>query len=194
VEFEVLQLCKWNFTFFGGKMSYFIGATAFLLSTVLISTASTAQTVSPFVLEWYNFGETIGEYKSEDHPGATFVLEIFANSCGACNANAVNVEALAEEFKDNPKVQVLDVGIAQQPRELRAWIERHAPKHPVVQGKRSLMLELGGITSTPTAVILNCKLEVIHKTSGRWTPAVAEKLREVIQASLMDASCGIDEP
>lgn len=154
------------------------------LAIGLSSSASFAASLQPFNLPWKNTNPRDAVYKSSDHPNAVFVLEFFANFCGACNENAENVDALKTAYQNNDRVQVLDVSLDSQEREIQAWIQHHSPNHPVVQDTgRGLWRQLNE-QYIPTAVVLDCKGEIKWRHTGTWERSDIEEIKNVVDGLL----------
>lgn len=150
-----------------------------------------AQEVSvlPFELVQMNHETTGTTYKTTDHPNGVFVLEFFANFCGPCNSNAAAVDTLAEEYIDEPRVQVLDVGLDTRVTEYTRWIERHEPNHPVLNAGDKVLWRKLGYRYIPQAVVVDCKGEVRYAPpAGTWSATVKQKIRETVD-TLLTESC-----
>lgn len=168
----------------------------FAVSSLFVSSFAFGVTM-PFELPWMNH-ETAGTtYKSADHPQAVYVLEFFANFCGACNDNAPTVDRYVEKYKDQPNVQVLDTGVDKSATEYASWISRHKPNHPVLNG-RLLWDELKavyGFRFIPQAVVMNCKGEVLYvPEAGTWSLSVTKEMDRVIAEELAKDTCKPEEP
>jgi peroxiredoxin len=123
---------------------------AFLVSSV-------AWAVDAFELQQMN-GENIGQmYRSVDHEDAVFVFEAYFNLCPYCHENAPLVKRLAEEFKDEPRVQVIDLGRDCRDSDYRSWISRHQPKHPVLKDCNRVVLSQLNVSAFPTTAVIDCK-------------------------------------
>ncbi len=171
-----------------------IGLRPFALATVasaltIASAAHAATKLTPFSLPWKNAPESGAELRSADHPNAVYVFEVFQNSCGGCNDNAPNVDALSASFEGQGDVQVLDVGIGQTDADFAQWIAHHAPNHPVVAGNRALMRQLG-VQSTPSVYVIDCNLNVVYENGGFWSVPFRPQLRQVVADTLASQHCG----
>jgi peroxiredoxin len=144
---------------------------------ILLILSSTAFAVSPFSLSDMNSGTM---YKSSDYVNNVFVLDFYQYNCGYCHENVPNMHNIAEEFKEHARVQILDVGIDTRDDLYRQWIARHKPTYPVLKdSSRSLAREIG-LRGTPTTVVLDCNLEVVHRVVGRMSVAQREELKRVV--------------
>lgn len=140
--------------------------------------------VTPFSLPQMNASPVGSLYKMADHPNAIFVMESYFLDCSYCNENAPNVDQLVEEYKADPRVQVLDVGVDKDLVQYQEWIERHDPNHPVLNdGKMSLTKQLG-TTSYPSTYVVNSKGQILYRTRGVWSASTKTKIRQTINTAL----------
>ncbi len=145
-----------------------------------LSFAQAALAVGPFELRWMNSEESGATYKSADHPNGIFVVEAYFLNCPYCHQNAPQVDALAEEYADNERVQVLDVGVDRKDADYESWISQHNPNHPVLNdGGRKLISQLG-TSGYPSTYVIDCKGTVVYKTSGTWNSAKKDAIKKAI--------------
>lgn len=155
------------------------------VAIVLLISSLGIAAIKPFSLPQMNPQGPL--YQSSDHPDSVFVIENYFIDCPYCNDNAENVDALAEEYKENARVQVLDVGIDRTVAQYEEWIRRHNPNHPVLNdGARKLTRQLG-TSHYPTAYVVNSSGEVLLKTTGVWSTATKAKIRGAIETALESA-------
>jgi hypothetical protein len=122
--------------------------------------------VAPFSLKQMN-GDNVGQmYNSSSHPNGVFLLEGFFNGCPYCHDNAPLIDEIAEAFKDEPRVQVLDIGRDCRESDYRSWIARHNPNHPVLRDCDQLLLSQLGISGYPTSVIADCSGKEVYRKVG----------------------------
>jgi peroxiredoxin len=139
-----------------------------LVLFLFVSASAMATTVTSFTLPWMNSNPTGGTYKSTDHPNGIFVVEAYFLNCPYCNDNAANVDALADQYAGNPRVQFLDVGIDTADSSYTEWINRHHPTYPVLKdAKRTLIGQLG-TEGYPSTYVIDCKGNVVAQTEGEW--------------------------
>jgi hypothetical protein len=167
------------------SMIQMVAASAMALGLASVASAQ----VDAFELAWKNGPTRDATFATADYPDSVFVLELYQNSCSACNRNAPNVDELAAEYAGNDKVQVADVGVAQNEREFQNWISRHQPNHPVLAGRRTVVQQLG-LQGTPTTVVLDCGLNIVYRNAGVWSAQVKRQLRSVIDSTLATQECG----
>ncbi len=154
-------------------------ATALMM---VMSTMTKAATIDPFELVDMNQARTL--YKSADHKNSVFVLEFYQYNCGPCQSNAINIHKLHDEYKDYPRVQILDVGIDPSDSLYQRWIAMQGPKYPVLNdGRRSLSRKIS-LEATPTTLVVDCNMNEIHRIVGTWEAADAAKVRELIEQQL----------
>lgn len=141
-----------------------------------------------FDLPWMNSNEPGATYKTSEFPGSVFVLETYFLGCPYCNDNAPNVDALAEEYAVDQRVQVLDVGIDTQDWQYEEWIRRHRPNHPVVKDVGRKIVKQLGTRAYPSVYVVDCNGEVTYKYEGAWNSSVKSQIRAKIK-SLLDGQC-----
>jgi cytochrome c biogenesis protein CcmG/thiol:disulfide interchange protein DsbE len=156
------------------------------LAAVLALSSTSAFAISPFELPWVNNPARDTIYKTSDHANGVFVLEFFANFCGACNENAPNVDALAEHYADEPRVLVLDMAIDTNDREIAAWIARHQPNHPVLKDVGRAVWREVATQYIPTVVITDCNGVEKYRYTGAWTSSVKATIKSKIDALLAE--------
>ena len=130
-------------------------------------------------------GENVGEvYKSADHPGAVFVFEAYFNRCPYCHENAPIIDELAAAFKDESRVQVIDLGRDCRDSDYRSWIIRHNPNHPVLKDCNQQLLGPMGVSAFPTTVIYDCRGNEVFRNVGTMDRGVYDRAVASIQAAL----------
>ncbi len=122
--------------------------------------------------------EKTGEfYSSVAHPGAVFVLEMYFNGCHYCNENAPNVARLVEEFKDNPKVQILDVSVDCSEGDYDSWISKHDPAEPVLNDCAGSVNDALGVSSYPTTIVFAPNGQQAMRGSGVWSDSTYDRIK-----------------
>lgn len=128
-------------------------------------------------------------FNSKNHPNGVFALEAYFLGCPYCNYNAENVDELADLYKGNDNVHVLDVGYDCRQSQYSGWINKHKPNHLVLNdcGGQKLLRRLG-VSSYPTFIILDCRGDEIYRTSGVWNAAKKAVIKSKIDAALESCS------
>lgn len=116
--------------------------------------------------------------------GQVYVVEAYFNTCPYCNYNAPNVDSLAESYKSDLRVHVLDVGIDKQDSDYQSWIRKHNPNHPVLKDSKRQLVGRLGTTSYPSTYVIDCLGNVAYKTVGEWSGATQNKIKDAIEKSL----------
>lgn len=158
-----------------------------LLSTalLLISGSTVAATIPTNLSFPLKNGGTVKTYNMADHPNSVFVFEAYQNFCGECNNNAANVEKLATDYKNNPRVQVLDSSLDTQEIYFKQWIQKHQPNHPVIADTGRRVFDAFKVDSViPQVFIVNCKGELAGTHIGAWDAALAAQIRGEINEAL----------
>jgi hypothetical protein len=160
-----------------------------LLLAAFIGISSTsafaASTISPFNLPWVNNPARDTIYKTTDHADGVYVLEFFANFCGACNENAENVDEMAADYADQARVQVLDMSLDTSDREIATWISHHQPNHPVLKGARTAWGQVGS-QYIPTMLVTDCHGVEKFRYTGVWDSATKATIKAKIDALLAE--------
>ena len=142
-----------------------------------------AHAVSAFELPWMN-ADTNATYKSADFADGIFVVEAYFLGCHYCNENAPNVNALAEQFSGDTRVQVLDVGVDRKDSDYETWITKHEPNHPVLKDAQRKLIGQLGTTGYPSTYVINSEGKVVYKTSGVWNSAKKAAIVKAIEGLL----------
>lgn len=159
--------------------------TGIVAATGLFASSALASKIAPSSFPWMNAGQAGTSYNMADHPNAVFVFEAFSLSCSWCNKNAPNVDALASKFKDNSRVQVIDLGLDTSDSNYTRWISTHKPNHPVVKdvGRKvynALQVENG----IPQVFIVNCRGEREDVVVGYWGDAEKAQVEAAVNRAL----------
>jgi len=134
---------------------------------------------------WKNGDSAGAVYKMSDHPNGVFVFEVFSLSCSWCNANAEQVDLFAEEYRENARVQVLDLGLDADNNSYQRWIGSHRPNHPVVQDvNRAVWNKLKRQDGIPQTFVVDCRGELVGSTIGYWGDAEKQSLRRMVTTAL----------
>ncbi|MBI4405008.1 MAG: TlpA family protein disulfide reductase [Deltaproteobacteria bacterium] len=155
-----------------------------LFAMILFCTSALA--IKPFSLPWKNNPQPDAIYNMADHPNGIFVMEFFANFCGPCNMNAANVDELAYDYKDEARVQVLDTALDSDENEIKTWIAKHNPNHPVVKDvNREIWRQVGG-QYIPTMIVTDCHGTIQFQYTGTWGESIKQQIRSVIDGLLQE--------
>lgn len=123
-------------------------------------------------------------YSSAEHANGVFLVEAYFNTCPYCNQNAENVNDLADDYKANERVQVLDVGIDKNDSDYKSWVNKHQPNHPVLMDPRKELIRKLGTSGYPSTYVIGCDGEVIYETSGVWSSAKKQRIHEAVESGL----------
>ncbi len=161
-----------------------------LCTVVLLMAAGIAQAadVSSFELRWMNHEDRTTMYKSSDHPNGIFVVETYFLGCPYCNDNASAVDALAADYADQERVQVVDVSRDCRDIDYNEWIRRHNPNHPVLNDCSRKLIGALGTRSYPTTYILDCTGKVVYQSVGAWNSNTKRAIRAKID-QLLQQDC-----
>ena len=124
-------------------------------------------------------------YRMADHPNSVWVFESYRLSCVYCNQNAPNVDKLANDYKDNPRVQVLDAGLDTGDAEYIEWNRRHKPNHPVIQDVGYKVFKAFRVENAiPQVFVVDCKGNLVGSAMGAWGPTESAAIRGYINKAL----------
>ncbi len=138
-------------------------------------------------MPWANNNER-EVFNFSEHTNGVFVVEGYFYSCPYCQDNAKNVNDLAEEYRDETRVTVLDVAhVRDNSSKIRAWIRKHNPNHPVVSDQVGLLGALG-ISRFPTVKVINCEGDILYTGTGVWNSSKKRAIKSAIETGL-DTQC-----
>jgi thioredoxin-related protein len=120
------------------------------------------------------------EYRSTDFDGSAFVIEFYFNGCTYCNQNAGNVKRLYEEFKENPKVQVIEITSDCQSWQHQDWLDRHDPQGPVLNGCNHNIFRRLGVSRFPTTIVFAPNKREAMRGTGVWSPANYQRIKNYL--------------
>jgi peroxiredoxin len=123
-------------------------------------------------------------FSTDSIKNGVVVVEAYFNTCPYCNMNAPAVAALADSYKDNSRVVVLDVGIDRNDSDYSNWIAKHHPNHPVLKDSQRQLVKKLGTTSYPSTYVLNCHGDIVAKTVGQWSQTEQATIQEGIKTAL----------
>lgn len=144
----------------------------------------------PFSLPWMNAPKAGTVFESTAHPAGIFVVEAYFNTCPYCNTNAPNVDSLVEKYSNEPRVQVVDVGIDPKESDYSSWISKHKPNHPVLKDNTRKLIGKLGTTGYPSTYVIDCRGNVVKKTSGEWDSGMRQEIMSAID-SLLKQECAL---
>lgn len=158
---------------------------SFVAGLCLFASSAFASKIAPMSFPWMNGPQSGATWNMADHSNGVFVFEAFSLNCSWCNKNAVNVDAIANKFKDNARVNVIDLGLDSSDSSYTRWIQTHKPNHPVVKdvGRKvynALQVENG----IPQVFIVNCRGELEDVVVGYWESAEKAQVERAINKAL----------
>ena len=151
-----------------------------LMLSFALTLSAMASAVTPFKLQWMNHATPGTLYESTQHSNGVFVVEAYFLGCPHCNNNAPNVNDLAESFVNEPRVQVLDVGIDRSDSQYLTWIKKHNPNHPVLKDAQRTLISQLGTSGYPSTYVIDCQGAVKYQTSGEWSPSTTRAIKTAV--------------
>lgn len=155
-----------------------------IVATCCFSLAHADSVTMPFSLPWMNAANSPATYSSADHADGVFVVENYFLGCPYCNDNASNVNDLAGKYLNQPRVQVLDVGVDTDDSDYAEWISDHTPNHPVLNDGNMTLTGQLGTSGYPSTYVIDCKGNVVYSHSGEWDSGDESKIAQAIDAQL----------
>lgn len=157
------------------------------LFIAFVLVCQSAMSVTHFELPRMNGeGPNSSTYQSNQYEGAVYVIEAFFLGCPYCNDNAPKVNSLQQYFKNDERVQILDVGIDKANSSYTEWIRRHNPTHPVLKDANKVLIRQLGTSVYPSTYVLDKQLKVVFKTTGVWNAKVESQIRDAVERALKD--------
>ena len=152
----------------------------YFLGLLALATSATCFGISPFQLPWMNHPTPGTLYSSATRPDTVYLLEPYFLNCPYCHQNAPHVEEMAKAFANEPRVQVLDIGIDRLDSQYKTWIAMHRPNHPVLKDDKRAVVRQLGTTSYPSSYVVDCKGAVRYSTSSVWSMTTEAAIKNVI--------------
>lgn len=122
-----------------------------------------------------------GMYDSAAYIGKPMVIEFYFNGCPYCDTNVPNFERMVSA--NHPaKAQVISISPDEDRSDYDAWIRRHRPTTPVLNGSANdgEVIRFFGVSGYPTVVVLDKNHNMIYKKSGVWSQATSAHIQRLI--------------
>lgn len=144
-----------------------------LLSIFGCVPAHAATPVVDFTVPVMN-GEPDQQYNSAN--GKPILIEFYFNDCPACNNNAANVKAIANDF-NNEVTHVVEFSYDCEASDYSSWIRRHTPTAFVLYGCDHGIFDELNVHSFPTTIILDANRNVVARYVGTWSSRTKTEIR-----------------
>ena len=152
---------------------------------VLMSAPAFGQQIEPTDFPWFNGPTRDAIYRMSENPNAVHVFEAFTLSCSWCNRNAPQVQAMADEYADNERVQFIDLGLDSNDRNIQRWVAEHEPTYPVVKDvDRQIWNILRQSNGVPQTFVVDCNGQMVDATIGYWGSSEKATIRAAIAEGL----------
>ena len=122
--------------------------------------------------------------------GPVTMLHFWVNWCPHCRSDAPKVQALYNQFRDNPNVQLLTVNLDDDRKVVERFIKEHQVTYPVILAAEQAAAPDGidlpalyQITGFPVTYLIDAKGIVRHKVSGSFVES-GQDLGALISALL----------
>lgn len=118
--------------------------------------------------------------------GLPTVLYYFSPTCGWCNRNWKNLEALAASAEGRYRVVALT-----SDRDMKTYIAKHNLAVEVLEGLGVETLEAYRFTVTPHTVVVDATGLVTHEWRGAFRNGIADKIEDLFGLVLPGVSPGV---
>jgi cytochrome c biogenesis protein CcmG/thiol:disulfide interchange protein DsbE len=108
-------------------------------------------------------GKTI---KLSDFKGKVVIIDFWATWCPPCRKGIPDLISIQNEFKSDVVIIGISLDGAQTIKEVPGFIKDYAINYPVVYGDENVIKAYGGITSIPTAFVIDKKGNVADMHVG----------------------------
>jgi cytochrome c biogenesis protein CcmG/thiol:disulfide interchange protein DsbE len=108
-------------------------------------------------------GKTI---KLSDYKGKVVIIDFWATWCPPCRKGIPDLISIQNEFKSDVVIIGISLDGAQTIKEVPGFIKDYAINYPVVYGDENVIKAYGGITSIPTAFVIDKKGNVADMHVG----------------------------
>ncbi len=157
-------------------LSFVLGSTLHL--NFAHSKVKEGQKMPSFALEYVT---KKGQLKSSVLKGKVVLLDFWASWCGPCKKSFPFYKELYKKYaKKKGKLQFVIVGVNvdESKKEARVFLKSTPVKFPIVFDKEKKLVEKVGVTTMPTALIVDKKGKIheIHKGFREGDEANIEKL------------------
>lgn len=158
----------------------------YILGLLVLVTSASSFGLSAFQLPQMNHATPGTMYDSAARKGSVFLIEAYFDGCHYCNENAPNVDDMAQSFANEPRVQVLDIGIDRMDSQYKNWISKHKPNHPVLKDDKRQVIRQLGTQGYPSTYVVDCRGKVLYSGSGVWDMSSEAQMKDKISNALKD--------
>jgi thiol-disulfide isomerase/thioredoxin len=133
------------------------------------------QPASTFKLDMLN-GEP---FDLAGHSGRVVVLDFWATWCGPCLQSMPLIDGIVREFAGSG-VELFAVNLEEQPDQIKAMLERHKLKIPVVLDRDGVVAAKYAVTAIPQTVVIDRQGKVVRLFVGGGKKT-ADSLRKALE-------------
>ena len=103
------------------------------------------------------------------------ILHFWVSWCPHCRSDAPKIQALHDQFRDNPRVQLVTVNLEQDRTKLEAFVQQHHVTYPIIFAAEQAaapnginLPDLYQISGFPVTFIIDDQGIIRHKTTGSF--------------------------
>lgn len=115
------------------------------------------------------------EYSLSQFKGKVVLINFFTFFCGPCREEMPHLSQMGQEL-EGQGFQVLGIGLASTPEQLKQLVTQLGLSYPVLQGDDAVSKAYGGVEMVPFTFIINRQGNIVHKILGAQSKEEFEKL------------------
>jgi len=116
---------------------------------------------------------------SADYQGRILVMDFWATWCAPCKASSPQVQALHEQFADDPDVEILAIHVDDSGDPVR-YFEAHGYTYRLIPRGQSVRRAYS-VNSFPTFLVIGPDGRVVHRRTGLLTPTAREQIADAVR-------------
>lgn len=147
----------------------------------------------PFKAKWINGPNGQELYKSKRHKKGIFIFHSVMTSCRYNYTQAETLKDMADHYRQEKRVQILDYVTDQRLRNVNSWIDNTRPNHPVLHDEGHVLHKkfkeaVDSPVYFPSTIIVDCHGIVHDFRSGPWDPRARREIYNLVD-DLLENIC-----
>ncbi len=155
-----------------GRTRLWVGLLAALFLMAAATSGWAAGPAPGFTLKGIQDGK---DYSLSQFKGKVVLVNFFTFFCGPCRQEMPDLNRLNQELQGQG-FQVLGIGLASTPQQLKQIVTQLGLAYPVLQGNDAVSKAYGGVELVPLTFIIDRQGNIVHKILGARSKADFEKL------------------